>query len=131
MTTLAALILAVLWWRILRRPTGALPPFVTRRWQDTLPVEERNAAYLRAWEDRHHAAGQRRDPLAVRSLRNAGEAQLKRWLDHHQARARWARVPPTAWPRIAAGMAEAVERAQPLLERRVVPIRRRSLGGES
>lgn len=125
MTTLAALILALVWWLILRRPTGALPPFVTRRWQDTLPVEERNAAYLRAWEDRHHAAGQRRDPLAVRSLRNAGEAQLKRWLDHHQARARWARVPPTSWPRIAAGLSEAVERAQPLLNRRVTHIQRR------
>ena len=125
MTTLAALILAVLWWLILRRPTGALPPFVTRHWQDTLPLEERNAAYLRAWEDRHHCAGHRRDQLALRELRAAGEAQRKRWLDHHEARARWARIPPTSWPRIAAGLERAVDGAQPLLARRVVPIRRR------
>ena len=126
MTTLAALLLALAWWLILRRPTSALPPFVTRRWQDTLPLEERNAAYLRTWEDRHHAAGQRRDPLAVRSLRNAGEAQLKRWLDHHQSRARMARVPVRDWPRIAAGMAHAVEGAQKVIARRVVQIRRRA-----
>lgn len=124
MTPLAALLLAIAWWLILRRPTSALPPFVTRRWQETLPVEERNAAYLRAWEDRHHAAGQRRDQLALRELRSAGEAHRRRWLDHHQARARWARIPPTSWPRIAAGLERAVEGAQPLLARRVVPIRR-------
>lgn len=124
MTTLAALILAIAWWLILRTPRSKLPPYLTRRWQ-ALPLEERNAAYLRTWEDRHHAAGQRRNPLAVRSLRNAGEAQLKRWLDHHQARERWARIPPTSWPRIAAGLAEAVERAQPLLNRRVTHIQRR------
>lgn len=125
MTPIAVLLLAALWWLILRRPSSTLPPYLTRRWQDTLPVEDRNQAYVRAWEDRHHAAGHRRDQLALRELRAAGEAQRKRWLDHHQARAKWARVPPTAWPRIAAGLEAAVERAQPLLARRVVPIKRK------
>lgn len=126
MTTLAALLLALAWWLILRRPTSALPPYLTRRWQDTLPMEDRNPAYLRTWEDRHNAAGHRRDQLALRELRAAGEAHRKRWLDHHQVRARWARIPPTAWPRLAAGLQHAVEGAQPLLARRVVSIRKRT-----
>lgn len=126
MIALYTILLAALWWLILRRPTSALPPYLTRRWQDTLPLEDRNAAYTRTWEERHNAAGHRRDQLALRALRDAGEDCRKRWLDHHQARARHARIPPTHWPRIAAGMAHAVEGAQKVIARRVVQIRRRA-----
>ena len=121
-----AIALALLWWLILRRPASALPPYLTRRWQDALPVEDRNPASVDAWEQRHRDAGHRRDQLALRALRAAGEATRARWLAHHAARARLARIPPTDWPRIAAGMAHAVEGAQKVIARRVVQIRRRA-----
>ena len=126
MTALATVLLAILWWLILRAPSAPpAVPYVTRRWQDALPMDERNAAQQRIWDDRHNAAGLRRDQLALRELRAAGEATRARWLAHHATRAKHARIPPTHWPRIAAGLEAAVEAAQPIVERRVVSIRTR------
>lgn len=127
MTWLAPIILAALWWLVLRTPSASLPPYVLRGATDTTPsdLQAHIAASMDAWDERHRAAGYRRDQLALRAIRAAGEAQRARWLAHQAQRARHARIPPTQWPRVAAAMDAAVEAAQPLLNRRVTTIRLR------
>lgn len=60
------------------------------------------------------------------AIAREGMAAKDRIVAHMRARERMARVPVRDWPRIAAGMAHAVEGAQALIARRVVQIRRRA-----
>jgi len=126
MTWLAALTLAFLWWLILRTPSAGLPTFVTRvtAYVASDP-QERAQDVMGAWERRAVAAGARRDRRALRAAQMAGERVRAGWIEHQQRRARMCRVAPTAWPRIAAGLAQALDLAEPFLARRVTPIRAR------
>lgn len=64
-----------------------------------------------------------KDESEREALHRAGCAAKDRIVAHMAAQARMARVPVRDWPRIAAGMAQAVEGAQ---AGRVVQIRRRA-----
>ena len=58
------------------------------------------------------------------AIAREGMAAKDRIVAHMRARERMARVPAKHWQRVAAGLAHALAGAEPLLARRVVPIRR-------
>ena len=87
-----------------------------------LPNEARAAIWRRLWNALDITEAERecraREGMRVKD----------RWAAYAAARARLARIPPTDWPRIAAGMESAVEGAQGIVNRRVtrIVLRRRA-----
>ena len=84
------------------------------------PNQERTAVWRILWVRRHKDEDERE------AMHRAGCAAKDRIVAHMRARERMARVPVRDWPRVAAGMAHAVEGAQKVIARRVVQIRRRA-----
>ena len=83
------------------------------------PNQERTAAWRILWVRRHKDEDERE------AMHRAGCAAKDRIVAHMRSQERMARVPVRDWPRIAAGLERAVDGAQPLLARTVVPMRRR------
>lgn len=127
MIWLAALSMVLVWWWILRTPRATRPPYVLHAATDRTPdlLQDHNIAATRAWEQRAIDAGEREDQLALLERRNAGTATRAQWLQVHRAMARFRRIAPTSWPRVAAGLTHSLDIAEPLLDRRVTPIRAR------
>ena len=127
MTWLAAVAMVLVWWWILRTPRATRPPYVLHAATDRTPdlLQDHNEASTKAWELRAIADGQHRDQLALLERRNAGTATRAQWLQVHRAMSRFRRIAPTSWPRVAAGLAYSLDIAEPLLDRRVTPIRAR------
>lgn len=81
------------------------------------PASERTAAWRTQWARLAMSEAERE------AIAREGMAAKDRIVAHMRTRERVARIPPTSWPRIAAGLARAVDGAQPLLARNVVRIR--------
>lgn len=85
-----------------------------------IPTAERIAWWRTRWVRLPMSEAERE------AIAREGMAAKDRIVAHMRAQERMARVPVRDWPRIAAGMAHAVEGAQAVIARRVVQIRRRA-----
>ncbi len=84
-----------------------------------IPTAERIAWWRTRWVRLPMSEAERE------AIAREGMAAKDRIVAHMRARERMARVPARHWQRIAAGLEHALAGAEPLLARRVVPIRRR------